>query len=234
MYPNDAVETIKRGKCKGELFPDTDARNPRPDYDHLGTMVCWHPDYTLGDFQITAPNGRGAVDEPFERDDFQSLEAFVRWLKLAKQATVVLPLYLYDHSGITMRVGHAGDNPFDSAGWDSSDVGAIFTTPARIAELCGDERYVPRDFDGTHEEWITEQLENEVKEYDSYLTGDVYGYIITDDTGAERDSCWGFTGYKYAKIELEAALKYEAGERKAERRAEKAEEAGVHIDVVPA
>jgi len=38
----------------------------------------------------------------------------------------------------------------------------------------------------------------EVKLYDRYLTGDVYGYIIEDDDGNRIDSCWGFYGDKDA------------------------------------
>ena len=37
---------------------DSSLFNPRSDGDcHLGTMVCWHPDYMLGDFPV-AQSGR--------------------------------------------------------------------------------------------------------------------------------------------------------------------------------
>ena len=46
-------------------------------------------------------------------------------------------------------------------------------------------------------------LEGEVEVYDQYLTGDVYGYVVTKTTvykhcketkEEEVDSCWGFYG----------------------------------------
>ncbi len=230
----DAVDTIEQDGCKAALYMDEDASNPRKMGDELGTMVCWHPDYYLGDYQVTDQDRRGAVEDRFERDDFKSLEQLRRWLGLAKQATVILPLYLYDHSGITMSVGHAGDNPFDSAGWDSTNVGFIFTTPARVAELCGSETYTPADYEGTHEEWIAEQLRAEVNTYDDYLTGSVYGYVVKDENGVELDSCWNFCGYDYAMSEMKEALADAATDRKAARALEQAEESGVHLDPVPA
>lgn len=93
----------------------------------------------------------------------------VRWAVERQGATVVLGLYLYDHSGITMsastlyRDGERvnGGNPF-TCRWDSGMVGVMFDTPATVA-MCG-----------TPPELIEEGLHGEVKTYDSYLTGDVY------------------------------------------------------------
>ena len=42
-------------------------------------------------------------------------------------------------------------------------------------------------------EKVFEVLQAEVKEYDYYLRGEVYGYEITKD-GKDIDSCWGFIG----------------------------------------
>ncbi len=38
-------------------------------------------------------------------------------------------------------------------------------------------------------------LEAEVKVYQQYVAGEVYGVIITDPEGNEVDSCWGLIGY---------------------------------------
>ena len=45
-------------------------------------------------------------------------------------------------------------------------------------------------------------LEAEVEEYDTYLRGEVYGYIVQKD-GTDLDSCWGMYGLDYCK---EAAI----------------------------
>jgi hypothetical protein len=103
----------------------------------------------------------------------------------AMEGCVILPLYLMDHSGITMSVG-----PF-ACGWDSGQVGWI---------IC-DKETIDRDFNGDRD--LAEKcLLAEVMTYDQYLTGDVYGFIVEerdeDDEGEEAwehvDSCWGFYG----------------------------------------
>lgn len=108
------LEIVEDGNYTIKVVADEEPLDPRREYDNFGTMVCWHPYYCLGDFQLRSPAGRGAVEKPFERDDFESLAALKRWLTLCKDAAVVLPLYLYDHSGISMRVGRKSDNPWDS------------------------------------------------------------------------------------------------------------------------
>jgi hypothetical protein len=43
-------------------------------------------------------------------------------------------------------------------------------------------------------EIATSCINYEVKEYEQYLTGDVYGFQLTDQNGNEISSCWGFYG----------------------------------------
>ena len=149
-----------------QILQDTDYTNPRTDYDQVGTMYCEHSRYTLGD--------EGA-EHPKNLDVIASL-----------------PLYLYDHSGITMST-----SPF-SCPWDSGCVGLIY-----IAKADADEWI---NADGTYDtEAMLAILESEVKEYDQYLTGDVWGYTITDDDGEEIDSCWGFYGHDYCEAEAKEA-----------------------------
>jgi hypothetical protein len=117
---------------------------------------------------------------------------------------VILPLYLYDHSGITMSTG-----PF-SCPWDSGKVGFIYVSMERAR----------KEWSGTDEE-IREKakkyLRSEVEEYDQYLTGDVWGYRIfetaseeDDEEGEEHDSCWGFYGMDYCMEEAKSTAEYRA------------------------
>ena len=49
----------------------------------------------------------------------------------------------------------------------------------------------------TEENWkerATECMEAEMKVYNCYISGDVYGFVIEDENGEEVDSCWGFYG----------------------------------------
>jgi hypothetical protein len=84
-----------------------------------------------------------------------------------------------DHSGISMQT-----HPF-GCGWDSGQVGFIYAT-RELLEL--EEIKDPKTF-----------LENEVKTYNYYLTGECYGYIIKNNSGDELGACWGFYGEEDCK-----------------------------------
>lgn len=115
--------------------------------------------------------GRGEVELPL-----------AAYLKQERGATVILPLGLIDHSGISMYVG-AGAHPHDPGGWDSGQVGVIFDTTETREQLQ----------DTTREE-IEKQLRAEVDTYAEYLRGEVYCYTVTGPDGEHIDSCGGFLG----------------------------------------
>ena len=104
---------------------------------------------------------------------------------------VILPLYLYDHSGITMST-----SPF-SCQWDSGQVGWIFVSKKDVRKEYGVKRIDQKLIDK-----VTEVLVGEVKTYNMYLMGDVYGYKIYEvstcseghEHKEELDSCWGYYG----------------------------------------
>ena len=45
----EAIETIQIDGATINIYPDEDTVDPRKDFDHMGTMVCWHGRYRLGD-----------------------------------------------------------------------------------------------------------------------------------------------------------------------------------------
>jgi hypothetical protein len=105
---------------------------------------------------------------------------------------VILPLYLYDHSGITMSTGRF------SCPWDSGQVGFIYMSLKDAA----DNWRVAKEWDDlisydnttkTLRERTIDLLNGEVEVYDQYLTGDVWGYVVADGEDDE-ESCWGFFG----------------------------------------
>ena len=65
-------------------------------------------------------------------------------------------------------------------------------------------------------EKVTNILEGEVKTYDQYLTGDVYGYKVFKvsecslghEHKEEVDSCWGFYGEEECMSEGEGIVEY--------------------------
>ena len=158
---------------------DEDAESPR-EWDQLGTMVCFSSKYKLGDEQI---------DDPLERKHERTLEGDL----------VILPLYLYDHSGLRMSTSSFGDS------WDSGLIGWIYITYEKLR----------KEFDW---EYITKariidverMLRGEVKTYDTFLRGGVMGYVIEDAEGEVVDSQWGWydhEGNDDMKLEAEALMK---------------------------
>lgn len=178
------MESTKVGNVTVRLEQDTDCSSPREN-DNLGTMVCFHRRYTLGD-----EHSYSDPQEFIESNDYKS-------------AVVILPLGLIDHSGISMYVG-SGAHSCDPGGWDSGQVGWIYVTRERARKEYGAKRITRKV-----REQIEKCLRAEVEEYDSYLTGDCYGYIVEDEEGNTLDSCWGFIGYKWAKEEALSAAKYQ-------------------------
>lgn len=174
-----------------EIYLDDEPDSPR-NWSNVGTMVCWHRGYDLGD--------RGLTDQ--EREALErggNLEVLSRYLQITHGATVVIPLGLLDHSGLTMYAG-GGSHWSDSAGWDSGTVGFIFDTPEGREEC------------GTPLELIEDVLLEEIKTYNQYLRGDVYGYIVARDT-PDAESCWGYYGFEYCKEEAQTIAEIIARDR---------------------
>lgn len=200
------IDTYEHAGIAIHVYHDDhpEAGNPR-EGDQLTTMVCWHPDYVLGDEQFRAPNGRGAVDVPFyegySSEGITSMEHLRRYIGIVRKGVCILPLYLLDHSGLSIRAGSA--SPADPGGWDTTHVGYVFTTHERITELCGDDEKYHSD------EWIHEQVRQDVRLYDQYLQGAVYGYVVAEGSH-EESSCWGFLGWDHEESGLLMEAKAEA------------------------
>jgi hypothetical protein len=100
-----------------------------------------------------------------------------------KKTHWVFLLEAYIHSGV--RLALAGEGNFVDRQWDVSLLGAVFAS---------------------NKEWrlskkAREAAESLIEEWNQYLSGDVWGYIIKgpdgEDLGEVGDSCWGFYGLSY-------------------------------------
>ena len=163
-----------------------DPESPR-EWDNVGTMVCWHSRYNLGDRQPTidsadflrdlAADHVGAYDPELISDHHLG--------RILDKHFLILPLYLFDHSGLSISTGGF------SCPWDSGQVGYIYCEKSHGIAECGDE------------ETALKRLESEVSIYDDYLSGNVYGFVIEECETCETceheewehvDSCFGFYG----------------------------------------
>ena len=172
-------------KFELEIEQDSSPDSPRT-WDNLGTMVCFHKRYNLGD------------KTDYRSSDYDSWDELKQGIIENEGEVVILPLFLYDHSGITIST-----TPF-SCNWDSGQVGFIFVSKHKIKK------------EGIDETKVLDYLKGEVETYDQYLTGDVWGYRIyeveTCSMGHEHktlvNSCWGFFGEEYAEQEGKSLLEH--------------------------
>lgn len=174
-----------------KIYMDTDPQNPRTEYDNFGHMVCFHGRYSLGD------EGHGIRQSV----DFGSWKELKNYLIKKRGAVVILPMYMYDHSGITVRT-----HPFND-GWDSGQIGFTYATRKEILENFPITK--PKKLTPDLIQKATALLISEVQTYDDYLTGNVYGYVLEDVNGDELCSCWGYSGDRateYIKAELHMNL----------------------------
>lgn len=159
---SNEIESFTYENFTVELFNDECFDSPRT-WDNIGKMLCVHRRYTLGDNEKTTVE---EIREIMQRAD-------VLWL----------PLFLLDHSGLTMRTRNFSD--YDPQQWDSGQVGIIYCDHATIRKEW--KRVTKRTLELTRK-----CLEGEVAIYDAYLQGSVVAYSVRDETGEVVDSCGGF------------------------------------------
>jgi hypothetical protein len=200
-----------------------DPESPRA-WDNFGTMACWHGRYNLGDEQpdddplehmaalVDEIDGtfidtlHDIEDAHFEKSVGEYDTLLDAWREIRRQTIeehfekhyISLPLYLYDHSGITISTGSF------HCPWDSGQVGFIYVSRKDAEkELYPADSY-PREFiRGDNVDWFSSLqthvetiFKAEVETYDQFLRGDVWGFVL-EENGEEIDSCWGFYGHDW-------------------------------------
>jgi len=159
--------------------------------------------------------GIGYIVEPDEcrkcKGDRYVEVGLLEYIKREYGATVILPIYLYDHSGLSMSAGTFGENPgypYNDQ-WDAGMVGVIFDTPEQI-ELTGID---------PDPENIEKALRAEIEEYDDYLRGNVFFIeTVIDDMPDESEMVGGYVGQKWAEQEALSMAEW-ADQRVQEERA---------------
>jgi hypothetical protein len=211
---SDYHETVEYKGFDIRLYPDEDSQDPR-DWDNIGTMVCFHKQYTLGD-----------TDHGLKSDMFDSWEELQTHLIKEEKAAIILPLYLYDHSGLRMKVGSFnGLLPQGHAEFDSGQVGFIYITRETIKKEMARPRRMKKGqinpdlqkikhVSKKDRERIITSLKSEVDVYDKYLSGDVWGYVVEDPEGHMTDeSHWGYFGFSECEKEAKSMVDWMEGQR---------------------
>jgi hypothetical protein len=176
----EPIKSFTVGNLRVEIRADSDPPSPRED-DNLGRMICFHERYYLGD------------EHTYRHADYAGWEELEAAIQKNEDAAIILPLYLMDHSGISISTSADRFRACDGAGWDWGQVGFIVGTRAALRKEYG--RLTKKRI-----AQAIRVLIGEVETYDQYLSGDVYGYEILQD-GDVIDSCWGFYGIEHVRAE---------------------------------
>lgn len=134
------------------------------------------------------------VPEPGEK---RCRETFNEYVRDYERTHWIFPIEAYIHSGVRLAMSHTGN--FPDRQWDVSQVGAIFAAKSEW-RLSKSAR---KAAEGYMEAW------------NQYLSGDVWGYIIGEETPFE-ESCWGFYGLDYCEQEAKSIAEYVADKVKNE------------------
>lgn len=217
----------------------SDMYDPRQ-LENIGTMLCGHHNYILGDeqlkrgedvsYRIIEDEGVGAVcmncgkevladdwftyfhSEDQDKDEWEpeDYECGGKPIRPRLVGVYALPLFLFDHSGISMSASSARFEMQDSAGWDWGCVGVIYVTEAKMKEEYKPESEWFKEHHGgkSLSEFAYDILRSETETYDLYLTGQCFGYEIVGEDDESLDSCWGFLGEESVTEEATTSAKY--------------------------
>lgn len=188
----DSIKVIEKDDFEARIYFDEDPESPR-EWENLGTLICFHGRYNLGD------------DHNFNQHDYSSWDELEKAiLREFGKTSVLLPVYMYDHSMISLSTA-----PF-ACRWDSGQVGFIVASLESIRRAWGWKRVSKQ-----RREKVEDSLRSEIETYSNYVNGDVYGFEIYTDDGEEYvDGYWGFYSYTDVIAEAELSLEYEIKQQK--------------------
>jgi hypothetical protein len=189
----------KDGLTKVVIQNDECYENPREWSEYDAVMFCRHSRYKLGDKELPCAgdledwhNEEQDLEEDDDHEDFDLMYAVQKYvageLDCPFDHVVMLPLYLYDHSGLSMNTSGF------ACSWDSGMVGVIAVDV--------------RKYDDKNQ--AEESMKSQVKEYDCYLRGEIYMGIVYRGEECnlghthweEIDACTGFIGYDHGESGL--------------------------------
>jgi hypothetical protein len=149
-------------------------------------MVCFHRGYNLGD------------NHDYESDDYSGWGALYSQICKDYDIVEIRPIYLYDHSGITISHNNSS-YPFNCQ-WDAGQIGWHFVTKKDYREAYKVER-----ISKTARKQANQILDDELKWYDYYLTGQIYWWKVESDD--INESCSGFLGNEFKESGLYESIK---------------------------
>lgn len=161
-----------------EIVIDENPQDPR-EFDNAFEIIAFHRRY-----EFTTDGSKHLKEISFD-----NLKELYSYLQENENAILILPVFLYDHSGLRLSVRSSDFRACDPAGWDWGQLGFVYITQKKLDEY------------GIALESVEKQAVAFIKMMDAYVSGEVYGFEITLNDEFV-DSCYGF--YSRAEAEEEA------------------------------
>jgi len=181
----EALKTIEYRGYTIKIYQDEGTENPIQEWDMLGEFVCWHRRYNLGNSK--------RFDNPDE------LKAYAK-----KTRSILIPLYMYEHSGIALSLSNDG-YPFNDR-WDAGQLGYVLIDRKKALK-----EYNAKIFTKALKDKAIETIRKEVELYNEFLRGEVYRFVIENKKGEMTDSCGGCYGLEEiieeVKLEIDNEIK---------------------------
>lgn len=174
----EPIKELKVGNKILRIFNDDMADSPLS-WSNIGKLICFHKRYDLGD------------KHEYNHEQYDSYAEMEKDIVKKENAAIILPLYLYDHSCITIRTTSFNDR------WDSGQVGFAIVTKETIKKEYSVKRISKKLLAD-----VTSVLLGEIETYDQFIRGDVYRFEIVKlsvcdhehEHEEHEDSCGGFFG----------------------------------------
>ena len=164
-----------------EIYQSEDNENPRIECDNFSHVILFGKYRGLGDKHDIV------IEKNYnDRYDFAK-NAIKEVAKQFKDVAVILPVHVYEHSGIGLSTSMA-NYPFNCP-WDSGTVGFVVVTKADIRNNWN-IKYVTKKYIDHAEQLAIGEIET----LSQYANGEIYGFTIEDEDGNLVDSCGGFYG----------------------------------------
>lgn len=192
----EAINSIEYKGMTIRICYDENAYSPRA-WDNVGTIYSNHRWYNPDGHQI---------------DEIENEEGKLVSEELDRRF-IWLPVYYYEHSGLSVSTRR--DYPYSDK-WDSGIFGIIAVEKDWLRRDCGWKAITKK-----RREQILRSLEGEIETFDSYCKGEVYGFVIEDESEERIDSCFGYygdEGMKDAIYDAKDMVECELERRKREER----------------
>ena len=180
----------------GVLYFDEEPQNPRVEWDQYCRIYIANNRYVEGDTdditELYDLLGRKGCDIDFDDPEWEGHEREILPTLCEEYRIKLVPLYASIHSNVAISTV-----PFNDR-WDSGQIGWVWASMD--------------DPNITDDATYTKIIEGEVREYDMFLQGDVYGigvYDIQDDGSVDEytvEEVWGFFGFDDAMEEMKRMM----------------------------